>query len=695
MKKANNNYRNKQNKTNSGNKPLNVSSGSTIKSLNGKQLNIIFALAILVITFLTYSYTLQNQFTNWDDNVYVTNDPYIKSITPENLKMMLYHNITDNYYHPITMLSFAANYHFVKMNPEQYYFTNVLFHSINAALMYMLMLMMLGAMEENGYGIFSHKQWFAAFAALCYGLHPMHVESVSWLSERKDVLYGFFYFLALMAYIKYIKVNKTVWLFYTFLLFICSLLSKPLAVTFGLAIIAIDIILKRDKKVSLRRIVLDKSPFILIAMGGGLLAWYMQKVTGAIKTSLNFTFMQKIMFATYSFTSYIYKAFLPVHLSSYYPFPMLSPGGFIPLYFYFFPFIAILLVSGSLYFAFKAGENSFRAVLGGLLFYFFNVMFVLQLVTSGGTIMADRYTYISYFGIFIIVVYLGYMLYQKYPNAQRLFQLLAGAFLLVLCILCYNRTKVWHNTATMWQDVIAKYPQSAEPSCKKLGNYYAQRAEAENDPVIKARLFDSAYHNFKFMEDSLHSVDAEVYINLANIYGVRKQFDLSLAEYSKALKLDSTNIETYINRANTYFLMGDYVHSINDYNKAIRKEPKSEEILLKRGITFMNAKQYANAVSDFSQLTVLNPNKAEYFFDRGKCEVDNGQIKEGINDFNKTISLDPSGSEKPECFFDMSIAYFNLNQFKEALDYAAKAKTGGFNVPDGYMNDLENKSKTK
>jgi tetratricopeptide (TPR) repeat protein len=612
MNKPNKNNKNKPGKPNTGGKPQPASSGSASKPMTGTQLNRAIALGIMLITFLTFSYTLHNQFTNWDDGLYVETNPYIKNITSENLKMILFHNITNNYYHPITMLTIAANYHFAKMEPFQYFLTNVTVHTLNAGIMFALVLMLLGAMEENGYGKFQYKPWFAAFAALCYGIHPMHVESVSWLSERKDVMYGFFYFLALMAYIKYLKANKIEWLFFTFILFMCSMFSKPLAVTFGLALLAIDVILKRDKKVSYGRIILDKSPFLIVALGGGLWAWHAQKASGSVASMHTFSFMQRTLFVTDNFLSYIWKAFLPIHLCSYYPYPGLSPGGFLPLDFLLSPFIDIIIVGGSLYLAFKAGENIFRVVLGGIAFYFFNLMFVLQFVQSGPAILAERYTYIAYLGIFLMLTYLGYQLFQKYKSFQLPIKILAGAYLLMLCVLCYDRTKIWHNTQTLWEDVIAKYPNRIETSYKNLGNFYAEKADTAHNPEMQAKYYDSAYHNFKLLEDSMHSTDAGVYSNLGNIYAIRNQFDKSLIAYKKAIKLDSNNFDVYLDLAITYSRMADYQNAILYYNKAYSKDHKSEALLRNRATTYMNAKQYANAVLDYDRLIEINPNIPGY-----------------------------------------------------------------------------------
>src|SRR5579872_7370645 len=199
---------------------------------------------ICVLTFICFSYTQYNQFTNWDDDFYVTNDPYIKEFTPHNLKVIFTEDITKNNYHPLCMLSLAINYHFSKLDPRGYYLTNIGIHIANVILVFFLLLALCRRLklDENS------CLFITSFAALWFGIHPMRVESVSWIAERKDVLYAFFYFAAMLAYLRYIASNKWTWYVATFLLFVASCLSKPMAVVLPLSLLCIDFLLERPLK---------------------------------------------------------------------------------------------------------------------------------------------------------------------------------------------------------------------------------------------------------------------------------------------------------------------------------------------------------------------------------------------------------------------------------------------------------------
>src|SRR6185312_8577231 len=403
-------------------------------------------IVVMISTFLCYSYSLQNQLTNWDDGVYVTENPYIKVINSENIKAILdpRKNITQNYYHPLTLFSLMMNYHYSKEKPEAYYITNIVIHLLNTALIFFLIIQLLQAMVRRRYGEIKGIVWLAALCSLWHGIHPMHVESVSWLAERKDVLYLFFYLLGLMTYIRYIEENKMKWLAYTSLFYLLSLLSKPLAVTFPLSIFAFDLLLKRDKEYPFPywRLILEKVPIFILSVLAGIAAYVMSKQGGSIGSFQVFTMCERMRFVSYNFMMYFVKAFAPVHQCSFIPYPNTEDGGGLPLIFTLAPFLSILMVGVPLWLSYKAGENYFRVTLFGMAFYFFNVVFILQFISAGATIMSERYSYAPYFGIVFMVVYFLYELVSKKPDLRTPVIASTVGASIVLGYLCYDRTKV-------------------------------------------------------------------------------------------------------------------------------------------------------------------------------------------------------------------------------------------------------------
>ncbi|HTB32352.1 MAG TPA: hypothetical protein VK808_10025, partial [Bacteroidia bacterium] len=172
-------------------------------SMSSRDMNIALLAGVSVITFICFHYTLHNQFLNWDDWIYVTKDKYITSFTAANINSMLFHDITLNYYHPLTMLTYAVNYQFSQLNPWGYYFTQVILHILNAIIIFYFTKTLMEAMVKVGYKVLPIIPWLVAIGSLIHGVHPMHVESVAWVAERKDVMYSIFYFIGLIMYVRY------------------------------------------------------------------------------------------------------------------------------------------------------------------------------------------------------------------------------------------------------------------------------------------------------------------------------------------------------------------------------------------------------------------------------------------------------------------------------------------------------------
>ncbi|HTA82131.1 MAG TPA: hypothetical protein VK783_04325 [Bacteroidia bacterium] len=639
---------------------------------------------VIVTTFFCYRYSLNNQLTNWDDGVYVTENPYVKVMSWDNIKAMLdpRKNITQNYYHPLTLFSLMLNYHFSKDKPEGYYITNIVIHLLNTALIFFFIMQLLGAMVKRKYGDIKGIVWLAALCALWHGIHPMHVESVSWLAERKDVLYLFFYILGLMTYVKYVEAGQSKWLVYTAIFYLLSLISKPLAVTFPLSIFALDVLLKRDKEYPFPywKLIFEKVPIFILSFAAGVAAYVMAKQGGSISSFGVFTLGQRIMFASDNFVMYFVKAFDPVHLCSFIPYPNTDTDGSLPFIYYIAPILALLIPGIPLYLSYRAGENYFRVTLFGFAFYFFNVMFILQFVSAGATIMSERYSYAPYIGIVFMVVYFLYVLVDKFPAFKYP---VIGIVLLassILGYLCYDRTLVWHNTKTLWQDVIRKYPYRIQTSYKNLGNYYADLGPT--NPVY----YDSAYTNYVTLV-KIHMADAGTWSNIANIYGLRKQFDSSLIAYSMALKMDSTSFDAHLDRAITYSMMKKYPEALTDYNYAYKLEPKSEKMLQNRASTYIACGMYADAIKDYTNLIGINPDIPGTYLDRGAAEWDNKDYQAALTDFTYYHKIDP---KNVQCVFNLAVTYEKLKDFKSALDYALMAQQAKFpNATDSYINFLK------
>jgi tetratricopeptide (TPR) repeat protein len=651
-----------------------VAKKKTILVLEPKeQPNLKYVLVILaaLLTLLCYYGTLNNQFTNWDDNVYIENNPYIKSFSGENLGMLLFHNITNNYYHPLTMLSLAVNYHFSGLSPFGYYLTNVLLHVCNTCIMFFLFLMLFRAMEKSGYAIFKGKEWLAFGAALFFGVHPVHVESVSWIAERKDVLYVFFYLLGLVTYIKYIEKEQWKWMIWTVVLYLCSLLSKPLAVTFPLSLMAIDFLLRRK---GLNKLIWQKIPLLLISLFAGIYAYHTADAGGSMSPWQTITLWQRFMFSGFGFCSYLLKAFVPYHLSSLYPYPELGNDS-MPFYFYIAPLLAMVVIIVPLYIAFKRDKNFFRVLVFGFGFFFVNVIFVLQFVSSGPAIMADRYTYIAYLGISFIAAYSLYRLWESGPAWRSIVKIMAGAFAVVLVYCCYLRTLVWHDSKTLWENVIKQYPMRVYFAYSELGHYYLNQNE-----------LDSAY-KYTGIAMSLYKTDPDIYCTMADITGEMQHYDESLMYLKDALRLDSNNATTWMDLGAAYTATDSCTRAMNYFRHASKLGLHSEKLENNIAHTYFKMGQNDSAVHYYGKLIAMDSVNADYYQYRGGAEFKLNEYNPAIADFLHAYDMGGNNA----CLYFVSLSYHKQGNDTDALKYAQTAQQKGFTLPEGYVEDLQGK----
>jgi protein O-mannosyl-transferase len=653
---------------------------------------------ILIVTFWCYHYSLGNEFTNFDDERFITENMFIKAFTTTNLKMMLLHDVTGDYYNPLTIISYAVNYHFSGLAPESYYLINIIFHLMNTCLIFFLVLIMLKAMEKHGYGIFKWKEWLAFFCTMVFAIHPMHVDSVSWIAERKDVLYAFFYFAGMLAYIIYInrgeelemKNYKSI-LFFLYLLvlslFLLSLLSKPMAIVFPFSLLSIDVLLKRDKIVSLKNIFLEKLPFILISIISAIITYNLQKkLTGFIYENGSYTFSQRLLFACYSFYMYFIKAFIPIPQSLLYPYPELSsPSGNLPFIYYLSPIIALLVVSIPLYFSYRPSllrgtsdgdkeKNNFRIILFGLGFYFFNMIIISQLIGVGPTIIANRYSYICYFGIFFPATCFIYNILSINKLAKKIIIPIISIYILFLTLVCHKRTFVWHNSETLWTDVIKQYPFRIGIAYNNLGNYYLENGE-----------LDKAYNNYQ-EAIKLQINDPEVYREMGLLMCDKKQYDSALNYYTIAIKIENNFATAYMDRGIVYAKEGRYALAINDYKRTASLNPYSEALLQNIAFTYLKAEQYDSSIAYYNRLIQINPAPKGYFLCRGVAKYYKGDIKPALEDLMQSLHMAPHDST---CMYYLSMSYNHIGDFDNAYKYAQMAKNSQYPVSEEYINSLK------
>lgn len=609
---------------------------------------------VLIITYISFSPSLKCDFTNWDDPRYVLENPLLKSTKSENIKEIFKTKEVSLNYHPLTILSLAMDYSKAKLDkPEVYHRTNLLLHIANTLLVFVLIYLF-----SNG------RIEVAGFTALFFGIHPMHVESVTWIAERKDVLYTFFFLLSLITYLRFSETKK--WWFYliALLAFSLSLLSKAMAVTLPVIMLLFDFLKGRKLEAKL---FLEKIPFFLLSLVFGIVALRIQS-QGAIAEFDTFTLFQRVMFASYGAIMYLVKLFVPVKLSAFYPYPNLDNNGGIPTEFYIAPF-AFLLITGLVILSLKRTKLLFFA----FAFYIVSVAMVLQFISVGSAIMADRYTYIAYIGPFFCIS-LGLSQLDKKLNTIKWsgFAVLLVAAL-VFARITFERTSIWNNSETLWTDVISKYP-NVEVAYKNRGNYYGQ--SGKHDLALKD------YDVYLKMNQK----DPNIYVNFGNVMNLKNQNDKALDAYNKALALEPNNFQALMNRGNIQGTLLQYDKAIADYNRVEQLDPSFTQLYFNRGLTYLNSGNSQKSVEDFNTVLKREPDNIQAWMNRGVAYFKMENYQTAMNDFMKAIKLQ---SNNGEAWFKASVTAFKMNNLKDAETFALKARSFGYKVEDSYLQSLK------
>jgi tetratricopeptide (TPR) repeat protein len=649
---------------------IKVAGGNSSASQSGTKQAFLLLCGIVLLTGIVYFPSLKNGFTNWDDNVYVAENPLITKLSAENVKKIFSTESTvSNNYHPVTILSLAIDYKLSGFNPKTYHNTNLLFHLLNVVLVFWFIYLLSG-----------RKVLVAGIVALFFGIHPMHVESVAWISERKDVLYTFFFMSALVCYYKYLNnTGNKRWLLYlaVLLLFVVSVLSKAMAVVLPLVLLLVDYYTGRkfDKYVWL-----EKVPFFILSFVFGMLASRVQ--AGAIADIDTFTWLQRLSFASYGLVNYIVKLFLPLNLSCFYPYPNLIDGH-LPVIFYIVPFIAAGLLIGCLLMVKRS-----RVLVFGFLFYCVTVALVLQFISVGQVIMADRYSYVPYIGLLFPVAMGFNWLCEQTETRFGLWKKLCGGLIIVFAVLsCWlsaEQIKVWKNSDTLWTNAIRNHPSSeafrnrGSYLVNKVGYDKGQKRVAENE-------YDRALQDFN-VSIKMNPNNAKVYINRANIYGLKKQFDLALNDYSKAIELDKTDPQTFFNRGITYSFMRQFDKAAEDYSTVLAMQPGFKAAKQNRAYVYADKGDYEKAIVELNELIQAEPTNPVYYFYRGFSNYKLNNLLAALEDNTLAIKYNPSYDA---AYFNRAVINEALKHYPDALNDALKAQSLGYKVNPGYIENLQ------
>ena len=561
-------------------------------------------LGILAFTFLLFSNTLQHDFVNWDDPQNISDNSYVLDF---DIIGIFSSNVIGNY-NPLTLLSFAVEKAIFGLNPFVFHLNNVLLHLVCVFFVYRIAL---------GLNL---SPLAAGLVALLFGIHPMRVESVAWITERKDVLFGAFYLAALFQYIRYVKTNRqNQKIFWSIIgLFFLSLLSKIQAVALPLSFLAVDYWFKRPLNWSLIK---EKIPYFAMSLLVGILGIVLLSEEGSLDEIGSYTFVDRLFIGGYSYLVYLGKLIYPYAMSPLYAYP-----DSISWHFYAGTGVSLTII-GALFYAFKKG---YRVLVFSFAFFTFNVFFVLQILAAGQGFLADRFTYIPYLGFFIG---LGYT-FEKF-KAQKQFSTIisigTAAYLLLFAYLTWQQNKIWKNGETLWTKAI-QYDENAVTPWANRGQYYYDTQQKEK----AIQDYEKAIHLFPDKNT--------LYNSLGRIYFESNQVQRAIELYNTGLNLPNPEGEFYINRGVAYASLGQFESALKDINQGLSLDPNNTNGFLNRGLIYYSQNQLEKVIPDLERYFSHETGTAENNFVLALSYINTGNPKAAIPFLDKAIELKPTDS---------------------------------------------------
>jgi protein O-mannosyl-transferase len=560
---------------------------------------LISLVGLIIIILIAYSPIKKNTFLTWDDNLYVVTNQDISNLNFENVKNIFSHNYVCNYI-PITILSYAIDYNIGELDPAVYTITNLLIHILNSICVFLFVLLLLKSLKNGDeFKKDSSKPIIiASITSTLFAVHPFNVESVAWISERKNLLFTFFFLLSLICYINYLRKEKKHLFYYlSIFLFLLSSLSKATAISLPLCIVALDYLFQR--KLFSRKVIIEKIPFFILAIIFGVIAIVFQ---GKENISVEHPVYQQVAFASYGFINYLFKLLIPLNFKAIYPYPETAS------LLHWVCFIIMCTILFTIYFFRKQLS---LLVIFGIVFYLVNIILLLQLLPIGEAIYADRYIYISSIGFFLLVA----VFITRIATKFSLIYIIAGLFTVSCMYLTHERVKVWNNSLDFWSTLIETDPN--------ISVAWLNRGQAKH-------LMEDNVGAFEDFNKSISLKPSELaYNNRAWIRKSNGDLNGAIEDYNKAIRIKPDYGSAYFNRGVIKLGQQNYVGALDDFNAVIRLDPKSKEAYNAIGVTYSDLERWKDAIDFFSKAIAVDPSYYEAINNKDRLEQHLNQM---VND---------------------------------------------------------------
>jgi protein O-mannosyl-transferase len=644
-----------------------------LKNFKGKPLGVIcFALA--AFTICLYLPVGGFEFVSYDDWHYISKNPIVgQGLTPGGIWWALTTTYF-SYWHPLTWMSHMADCSLFGLHASGHHYMSVCWHALNTMLVFLLFLHLTGA------------TWRSAFVAALFGLHPLHLESVAWLAERKDLLSTFFWLLTMFAYSLYVE--QRTWKRYL-LVALClalGLMSKPMVVTLPAILLLMDFWpLNRFtfSWKSLCGLFVEKVPFFILTAGSIAITLWGTKSGGNIIDAEAFPFSLRLANVPTSYARYLGKMFWPEGLTVFYPMPKVFPAWQV-----IGSTVLVLVIS---IFALTQWRRR-PYLLFGWLWFTVTLLPTINLIPVGFQSIADRYTYLSLIGVFVMLAWGAAEIFERVHLPQVAIKVAAAAALIGCAAVSWAQLPVWRNSLTLWTHSVAVTKDNAVAqhnlgyALAEVGRYSEALPYYREGLRLRPRHFDGQLNLGAAL---LHVQDYRGATNVLNEAirlepaDLRAHNNLGLAlmmlgraaeatnHFALALKFNPSDPNVQVHYGLALTQLRDFKRAVNHYEEALRLDPRSWTAHFGLGKLYLTSGDLNGALDHLSRSAEINPQNVETHVLLGKALHRAGQKAFGMEELNRALKLDPQNAE---AHFALALALENdrkpetaLNHFREAL----------------------------
>jgi tetratricopeptide (TPR) repeat protein len=658
---------------------------------------------VALITFVVFLPTLQNGFVNWDDESHLLENPHYRGLGWKQLRWM-FTTCLNGSCMPLNWVTYGLDYVLWGMNPRGYHFTSLLVHTANAVVFYFLSLWLL----RLGLGRSTILpelpiRLAAAFSALFFSLHPLQAEVVAWTIGREVAIAGFFFILTLLCYLKASEQesagsSRLRWISAAWILYAMSLLGKEMALTLPFALLVLDVYPLRRLGggqgrwlgPEVRHVWWEKIPFLLLALAAGVRATLEKEQAGSLYPITDYGFLPRFAQVLYSLAFYLWKTLVPLGLSPLYP---VQPfAGF---------WNAPTLISGALVLSLTAAlfvvRRRWPAGLAVWVFYGVLLIPVSGVVAFGPYAVADRFSYLPCLG-WAVLAGAGFFYCWSGWGAGRvglrtlvLARTLALLLLVVLGVLTWQQTQIWHNSERLWRHALALDERSSFAH-NNLGLTLAERgAFAEAIKHIRRAVqidpkFVEAHSNLgNFLAQRGSSAEAISHLRqalaidpsfanahntLGNILADRGESDQAIEHFRKALATNPKSAMTYYNLGRVLAKRGDTAEAVENYRKALEFSPYDPDVHNNLGLAFQSQGKFPEAIEQFQNALRVDPRYAKAYFNLGRILAGQGKWDDAAENLRRALQIHPAAAEIHE---QLARVLAQQGKKEEALEHYQEA----------------------